>query len=82
MAAPLSTTGTRSATALHHYRGLNYTARCAVCGEATGEDGVIVDVLTAEGRHVYRALCSSDAACPTEIADVVRLMRTPPSPGR
>ena len=23
MAAPLSTTGTRSATALHHYRGLN-----------------------------------------------------------
>lgn len=58
------------------------TARCAVCGEAAGEDGVIVDVLTAEGRHVYRALCSSDAACPTEIADVVRLMRTPPSPGR
>lgn len=24
MAAPLSTTGTRSATALHHYRGLNF----------------------------------------------------------
>lgn len=27
MAAPTSTTGTISATALHHYRGLNYTLR-------------------------------------------------------
>ena len=32
------------------------TARCAMCGEAVGEDGVIVDVLTAEGRHVYLSL--------------------------